>query len=157
MLSGTKEIPFHVSSGGVVYRKRDNKIEIILLYRKNTDTYHLPKGTVEDGETLEQTAIREVIEETGYKVRLENFLGFLNSEFEKNDGAKIKKITHYFLFDLIGELQGDFGKEHDEVLWVEINEAKELVLKNRLEWMEKEEEIIERAEELLAKDKQQIL
>lgn len=145
MLKGSKEIPFHVSSGGIVYRKLDNKIEIILLHRNNTDTYHLPKGTVEDGETLEQTAVREVIEETGYRIKLESYLGFLNSEFERDD-TTIKKVTNYFLFTVINGEQDDFIKEHDEVLWVEIGEAKKMVLKNRLDWMEKEIEMIERAE-----------
>lgn len=149
MLNGTKEIPFHVSSGGVVYRKKDNRIEIILLHKDKADTYHLPKGTVEDGETLEQTALREVIEETGYKVKLINFLGFLNSEFESERvGERINKITHYFLFELIDGIQSDFSKEHDEVLWVEVSKAKELVLKNRLDWMEKEDEIISLAEKV---------
>ncbi|MFA6296432.1 MAG: NUDIX domain-containing protein [Patescibacteria group bacterium] len=149
MLQGTKEIPFHVSSGGVVYRKKDNKIEIILLHRDKTDTYHLPKGTVEDNESLEVTAKREIHEETGYDVELKSYLGFLNSEFER-DNAKIKKVTNYFLFTLIDEKQNDFIKEHDQVLWVEISKAKELVLKNRLDWMEKENEMVKRAELVLS-------
>ncbi len=119
-----------------------------MLHRNNTDTYHFPKGTVEDDETLEQTAIREVIEETGYRIKLESYLGFLNSEFEKDDTI-IKKVTNYFLFTVIDGERGDFIKEHDKVLWVEIDKAKKLVLENRLDWMEKENEMIEIAERVI--------
>ena len=64
------------SSGGVVYRKvGDNDYEVALVYRKRHDDWSLPKGHIEEGETREETALREVKEETGLDARIVEPLG----------------------------------------------------------------------------------
>ncbi len=57
-----------ISSGGVVYRKRRGITEIVLI--RVGRRWCLPKGRVEEGEGLEETALREVSEETGLKGRV---------------------------------------------------------------------------------------
>ncbi|MFN8639038.1 MAG: NUDIX domain-containing protein [Dehalococcoidia bacterium] len=59
-----------VSAGGVVYRIRDGRGEIVLVARPGTNLFALPKGTPEGGESLEETAVREVCEETGLEVEI---------------------------------------------------------------------------------------
>jgi 8-oxo-dGTP diphosphatase len=125
----------HISSGGVIYRISDkNQREILLLHKKN-GKWHLPKGTQEKGEGLEETALREVKEETGFEAEIEKYLGKLSSV--KENGTP--KITHYFLMKPTKKI-GDYEKKYDKLEWVEIEEAKKL-LKEFTEF-EKEEKII---------------
>ena len=70
-----------VSSGGVVYRRQDGDIEVALCGRRRLGTWNLPKGTPDGGETLEETAVREVEEETGLKVAIEKPLGGIRYSF----------------------------------------------------------------------------
>ena len=73
----TKDWPYAISSGCVVYRYVGDELQVLLLKRaagdfpelsdNDRDTFHLPKGGVERRETLEQTALREITEETGLR------------------------------------------------------------------------------------------
>ena len=61
---------YEKSSGGIVYRKNDNKIEILLLKwtnSKNNEEYVIPKWHIEEWEIAKQAAIREISEEAGLK------------------------------------------------------------------------------------------
>ena len=88
-----------VSCGGVViYRGK-----ILLLYKNYKDRYKgwvFPKGTVEKDETYEETAIREVKEETGARGTIIKYLG--NSEYEFNTAEDVVcKKVHWYL--MMGE------------------------------------------------------
>lgn len=88
--------PISTSAGGVVIRKEKSLLKIALLKTNEFKDYSLPKGTHEQGETIKQTAIREIQEETGLqKLKSICKLGIKERfSFEKTDW----KITHYFLF-----------------------------------------------------------
>lgn len=58
------------SCGAVVYRKKKGELEILLICHKNGGHWAFPKGHVEKGETDEETALREIREETGLQVKL---------------------------------------------------------------------------------------
>ncbi len=58
------------SCGAVVYRKINNEIRYLLIRNRRSSNWSFPKGHVEKGETLEQTAIREVFEETGLRINI---------------------------------------------------------------------------------------
>ena len=64
------------SCGAVVYREKDG-VEILLIKHKNGGHWAFPKGHVENKETEEETALREIREETGLKVKLDK--GFRRS------------------------------------------------------------------------------
>lgn len=63
------------AAGGVVTRATPAGLEILLVHRHRYGDWSLPKGKPEPGESLEQTALREVREETGQDVELLEFLG----------------------------------------------------------------------------------
>ncbi len=96
--------------------------KILLLHRNGTDSWHLPKGTQNLGETLEQTALREVKEETGLDIELLSYVGKLDSVYERN-GNQIKKETNYFLAHATGGNMEIHDSEHDEIVFVEYQEA----------------------------------
>jgi 8-oxo-dGTP pyrophosphatase MutT (NUDIX family) len=115
----------HISSGGVVYRGINEEPEIVLLHRIDSDTWHLPKGTVEKGESLRQTALREVHEETNLIGEIQGYLMNVYSEFCLL-GEWIPKRTYYYLIQAQSRnLRCD--DEHDEAFFVPLREAIRLV------------------------------
>ncbi len=60
------------SAGGVLCDEENKKV--FLIYKNKTDEWLLPKGCMEENETIEQTAEREVFEEAGYKNKVKKLL-----------------------------------------------------------------------------------
>jgi len=84
-----------VSCGGVVIRAG----KALLLYKNHNNKYVgwvLPKGSVESGEELKQTALREVAEEAGVKAKIVKYLGSTRYRF-KGTGNLINKTVHWYL------------------------------------------------------------
>ncbi len=84
-----------ISCGGVVIHKG----KVLLLYKNFYDHYHgwvLPKGTVEAGESPEETAIREVEEESGAKAKIIDYIGDTHYNF-KASSDEIHKTVKWFL------------------------------------------------------------
>lgn len=86
----------------------------------------LPKGTPDGAETVEQTALREVKEETGLEVRIVAPLGAIDYFFTQA-GARIHKTVHYFLMEPVGGNLAEHDWEFDEVRWFPIQEALSLL------------------------------
>ena len=85
-------------------------------------TWTLPKGTPDRGETIEQTAIREVTEETGLEVRITGPLDAIEYWFVQS-GTRIHKTVHYFLMEPIGGDLARHDHEFDQVRWIAFEEA----------------------------------
>ena len=98
----------------------------MLRRERNGTTWALPKGTPSDGETPEQTALREVSEETGLEVHIVEPVGAIEYFFTQ-DGVRIHKTVHYFLMEPIGGDLADRDNEFDDVQWVSLDEAWELL------------------------------
>jgi 8-oxo-dGTP pyrophosphatase MutT (NUDIX family) len=117
------------SAGGVVVSAEGNRPSLVVGMRRRgraSVTWTLPKGTPDPGETVEETALREVGEETGLEVRIVAPLGAIEYDFVQ-DGTRIHKTVHYFLMKPTG---GDFGRhdaEFERVRWVPFDEADELL------------------------------
>jgi 8-oxo-dGTP pyrophosphatase MutT (NUDIX family) len=113
-----------VSAGGVVYRREppDGQIEVALVGRLRPKRWALPKGTPEVGETLEGTALREVGEETGLLVRIEQPLDRIQYRFVWG-GVRHFKTVHFYLMELVGGDTANHDGEYDVVEWFPIGEA----------------------------------
>lgn len=85
-------------------------------------TWTLPKGTPDPGETIEETALREVGEETGLEVRIVAPLPSIEYAFVQ-DGTRIHKTVHYFLMQPTGGDLARHDHEFERVRWIAFEEA----------------------------------
>ena len=118
----SKQMKRAVSAGGVVYRRAEQGIEIVLCGRASEGLWALPKGTPDPGESLEETALREVAEETGLEVEIERRVGSIRYEFRRRGEVFDKTVEHYLLRPVGGHLDGHDG-EFDAVRWFAVDEA----------------------------------
>jgi 8-oxo-dGTP pyrophosphatase MutT (NUDIX family) len=131
------------SAGGVVHRSVDGLTEILLVHRRRPVLWALPKGTPDAGETLAETALREVREETGVEVEIEEPLGEITYFFVR-DRIRFRKTVHFFLMRPVGGSIDEHDHEFDEVRWMAIDEALQLMN------YATEREVVERAADRLA-------
>jgi 8-oxo-dGTP pyrophosphatase MutT (NUDIX family) len=133
------------SSGGVVFRRVPSGVEIVLVARPSEGLWALPKGTPERGETREQTALREVEEETGLAARLLDELGEVRYQFTDRDGMTVDKTVYYFLMTPTGGHVNGHDHEHELVGWFDIHEAQRLLThRNQIHILDRAAECIER-------------
>jgi 8-oxo-dGTP pyrophosphatase MutT (NUDIX family) len=136
-----------VSAGGVVYRKGEDGLEVALCGRDADGVWGLPKGAPNSGESLEETAIREVSEETGLQVKLVDKIGIVEYWFASpQEGVRYHKFVHHYLMEPIGGSTDDHDWEYDRVEWFPIEEAmKTLSYSNEVAIVRKAQARIEEA------------
>jgi 8-oxo-dGTP pyrophosphatase MutT (NUDIX family) len=103
-----------VSAGGVVYRREGGIIQIALAARRTRKgdlVWGLPKGGIDEGETQEAAALREVCEETGLDAEIEGDLGEIRY-FYVWEGVRVRKAVHFYLMRATG---GDITAHDDEM------------------------------------------
>jgi 8-oxo-dGTP pyrophosphatase MutT (NUDIX family) len=113
------------SAGGIVVRYEGGQPWLVVGSRRRERdgrTWSLPKGTPNPGETTEETAIREVTEETGLEVRITGPLDSIEYDFLQS-GRRIHKIVHYFVMVPTGGDLARHDHEFDEVRWIRFDEA----------------------------------
>jgi 8-oxo-dGTP pyrophosphatase MutT (NUDIX family) len=113
------------SAGGIVVRFEDGiPFFVIGARRRDRDvvTWTLPKGTPNPGETREETALREVAEETGLEVRITDELDSIEYWFIQR-GTRIHKTVHYYLMEPVGGDLARHDHEFDDVRWIRFDEA----------------------------------
>ena len=143
----TRSIRYHAAGGVLI---REDGAQILLLTREGRSDVRLPKGHIEPGETVEQAAVREVQEETGYAdVAVVADLGSLTHTFY--DFLKDRQVTRtesYFLMRLTSEREYDGPRlEHENFLrrWVKRDEAERILT------YESEREFIRRARRTISR------
>lgn len=107
-----------ISAGGVVFRAKKGNLQILLVKPFGKDKFGIPKGHIEKGETLRETAAREIFEETGVSVAL---FQQLKPIFVKNK-YEFKAIVAYIAkpIDDNAPICGD--GENASINWFDINE-----------------------------------
>ena len=111
-----------VSAGGVVVRQGPQGREVALVGRGKPVRWGLPKGGIEQGETIDRAAVREAQEETGLHVRLIAPVGDIQYWFATR-GTRHHKTVHFFLMEAVGGDVKDHDWENDEAAWFPIGEA----------------------------------
>lgn len=118
------------SAGGVVIREQNvgqdgeqnGELEVLLIF----DRYGFvapPKGHPEPGETLEQAAVREVLEETGIETVIKQDLGSVRYRFPGRDGGgPVQKTVHFFLMEATGGVIRPQPGETLDVRWVKLTD-----------------------------------
>jgi 8-oxo-dGTP pyrophosphatase MutT (NUDIX family) len=115
------------SAGGLVIDgldgPRESQVAALIgrIDRRGRMLWSLPKGHIELGETAEQTAIREVAEETGIRGSVLAALGRIDYWFV-TDGRRVHKTVHHYLMRFSGGELSDEDLEVAEVAWVPMGE-----------------------------------
>ena len=114
-----------VSAGGVMYRKHSDGIQIALIHVRNR--WGLPKGHVEEGERIEETALREVREETGLEGRVVKKLGDIRYAYrdktKEGEPIRIYKRVHFYLLRYQKGDVRDHDHEVDEARWFPMDQV----------------------------------
>jgi 8-oxo-dGTP diphosphatase len=110
------------AAGGLVVRRASGQLQIALVHRPVHQDWSYPKGKLEEGETFEDAAQREVLEETGLICRLLRFIG--HTEYLDRKGRP--KVVAYWVMAVEA---GTFtvNEEVDELRWVEAATAGDML------------------------------
>ncbi len=115
------------AAGGIVVRRDDDgAARVAVVWRQERNDWTFPKGKLDAGETYEQAACREVVEETGLTCRAVRFIG--TTEYQHRKGRP--KVVAYFLMT---PEHGEFepNEEVDELRWCSVREAERLLTWDR--------------------------
>jgi 8-oxo-dGTP pyrophosphatase MutT (NUDIX family)/phosphohistidine phosphatase SixA len=107
------------AAGGVLWRpSAGGRIEIGLVHRPRYDDWTLPKGKADPGETMMDTAVRELLEETGYSVQLGRHLRDVAYELPHHTR---KRVRYWSARAVSGEFEANH--EVDELVWLDVDRA----------------------------------
>ncbi len=110
------------AAGGIVWKKEKPDNKIALVHRHKHNDWSLPKGKVDPGETWEEAALREVLEETGCVGILKKYAGSIS--YLLNGKPKVVMFWH---MDIKAEKPEEMNGEVDEIRWVTLAEAAALL------------------------------
>jgi 8-oxo-dGTP diphosphatase len=112
-----------LAAGGVVCDAMDSP-KVLVVHRPKYDDWSFPKGKAEPGETIEETALREVREETGLECRIIREAAVSRYRYRQRDGNSVPKVVHYFLMAPVNrKVPSVPGVEVDSAEWIEVGEA----------------------------------
>ena len=106
------------AAGGLVVRRHTEELEILVVHRPVHDDWSFPKGKLEQGESLEDAALREVHEETGMSCRLLRFIGHTHYLDRK---GRPKAVAYWVMSAESGRFTSN--DEVDELRWLSLERA----------------------------------
>jgi len=139
---------FDVSAGGVIYRVKNGEVMVCLIKTPPKGHWQLPKGLVDENESLKEAAVREVKEETGLDGISEGRIDKIDYWFWlKEGGEKVRhhKIVYFYLVKYKGGSTKDHDQEVEEACWFSFDKALDEIS------FKSEREIIQKAGKMLEK------
>lgn len=116
---------FEFSAGGVVYKREENKTLILVSQHAMHHGWVFPKGLIGDhskGENKEDTATREVEEETGVLAEIKEQLKPVEYWYQF-EGEKIKKTVYYYIMSYLSEDPSKKDNEMEKVEWLKVEDV----------------------------------
>lgn len=126
------DIPYTIrNTAGTVVLKQDKGLKVLVIrrvFKDGSEDYTFPKGGIDEGESVQDCAIRETLEETGYKIKLIEFLDSFEFTLEAADKKSgTFRRSYFFLAELEDDKQFEISHpdETEDILWINVDEAKE--------------------------------
>ncbi len=116
-----------VAAGGLILREKKGRSEILAIQQRSHGGWCFPKGHVEEGETLPETALREVAEETGVEGEIVAELPSTHYTFTTRKGTEVEKSVHWYLMRKVGKVKATHADEVMEMRWVAIKDLPDLL------------------------------
>ena len=111
-------------AGTMTYRENDEgKTEIMMIFREGYEDWTLPKGHVEEGEKLVETAGRETQEETGYTVEVGNRIESKIYKYKYNENLFTCEVFYFLAKPIDHDPDAVPNIEVDKAEWFEAKEA----------------------------------
>ena len=112
-----------IAAGALIWRVRNSKIELLIIHRPRYDDWSWPKGKQDAGETIPETAIREISEEVQLRVHLGVPLG--TTRYKVN--GKTKDVFYWAAQLPAGQKPRADKDEVDDIQWVSIKKARTML------------------------------
>jgi len=136
-----------ISAGGVVYRKKGDEVEIVIISVGEQNRWQLPKGLIDKGEASAEAALREVREEAGIEAKIVSLIDKIEYWYYSKASSKRVRFHKYVYFYLLKYSAGnteDHDREVNEARWVNIDVGRNmLAFKGEKEIVDKAKKMIE--------------
>jgi 8-oxo-dGTP diphosphatase len=110
--------PVIKAAGGILQRSTPRGDEVMVVYRKRHQDWTLPRGKVKDGESFQEAAMRQVLEETGCSCRIGNYLGTISYSDQG-----VPKVVLFWKMTLVEDKGITGNEEIGEALWLQLPAA----------------------------------
>ena len=110
------------AAGGLVWRETPAGRQLAIIHRPSHDDWTLPKGKREAGESWQETALREVFEETGLQAELVSFAGSIGYTV-----TGVAKVVLFWNMRVNAEPVFKSNSEVDQLIWLSLDQALEKI------------------------------
>jgi 8-oxo-dGTP pyrophosphatase MutT (NUDIX family) len=135
-----------VSAGGVVFRRDDDRVDIVIIAVGGNNRWQLPKGLVEKDEKPEIAAVREAREEGGTDSEVVEHIETVEywyAGLDKGERVRFHKRVHFYLLRYLSGDTSNHDWEVNEARWVPIGDASSQLA------FDNERRVVERARQLI--------